>query len=88
MLILQAINRRLTTWLRRSEHVHIRVQGVNNLGDLVCLIDRFLDDRVQYPLEWDDFVSWKHENVHIEKVRQIIEQNEPLLFYFLIFASI
>jgi acyl-CoA hydrolase len=80
MSILQALNGRLTSWLRRSERVHVRVRGVNDLSDLVGLIDRFLDDRVQYPLEWDDFVSWKHESVHIEKVRQLIEQHEPLLF--------
>lgn len=80
MLTHKALSYRLLSWLRKSEHVHIRVHGVNNWADLVDLIDRFLDDRVRYPLEWDDFISWKHENVHIEEMRLRIEQNEPLLF--------
>lgn len=80
MSLLQDLNRRLTTWLQRSERVHVRARGVSSLGDVVDLIDRFLDDRVRYPLEWDDFITWKHGSIHIEKVRRLIEQHEPLLF--------
>lgn len=46
--------------------------------DLVALIDDFLDDKLSYPLEWDDFVSWKNMDAGIESVRLRIESLEPL----------
>lgn len=70
----------MLVWLRMSERFHVRANELKTLGDVVDLIDRFLDDRVRYPLEWDDFVSWKQENANIERVRQVIEQHEALLF--------
>jgi hypothetical protein len=46
----------------------------------VNLIDRFLDDNVHYPLEWDDFISWENANPFVEKVRNNIGRHEALLF--------
>ncbi len=71
---------RLKKWLHFSPHFHARRDNVHDLLDLVSLIDRFLDDRLRYELEWDDFISWKHENSGIEPVRIRIAALEPLFF--------
>jgi hypothetical protein len=47
---------------------------------LVALIDRFLDDKLSYELEWDDFISWKNSNANIEAIRERIAKTEPLFF--------
>jgi hypothetical protein len=47
---------------------------------LVALIDRFPDGATNYPLEWDDFISWTHPNPNIEAVRLRIGEWEPLAF--------
>ena len=70
--------KRLTSWLRHSSHVHTRQAEVSNLSELVALLDRFLDDRLQHPLEWDDFVSWESEAPAIESIRRRIAATEPL----------
>jgi hypothetical protein len=71
-------------WLRRtlqqSSHVHLREENVSSPRDVVQLIDRFIDGKVRYPLEWDDFISWEHSSVGIEAVRQRIAALEPLFF--------
>lgn len=67
-------------WLRMSPHVHIREENVASLNDLVKLLDRFLDDDTRYPLEWDDFVSWTHDDPEIEAIRDRIADTEPLFF--------
>lgn len=71
---------KIRDWLHRSPHVHIRVQGINSLRDVVDLIDRFIDGDMAYELEWDDFISWTHEYPSIETVRVRIGATEPLLF--------
>ena len=60
--------------------MHIRQHGVNSISDLFDLIDRFIDGRMSYDLEWDDFISWEHDNHLIEDVRNAIGVHEPLLF--------
>jgi hypothetical protein len=73
-----------TTWLKerliRSSIVHLHQEPVQSVGDLIGLIDRFLFDGVRYPLEWDDFSSWRSDNPHVEKLRLEIASLEPLLF--------
>jgi hypothetical protein len=71
---------KMRKWFRMSPHIHVRQHGVDSVGDLVDLIDRFIDDRMNYDLEWDDFISWKHDNHFIENVRQTIGAQEQLLF--------
>ncbi|GAA0554622.1 hypothetical protein GCM10008941_38320 [Rhizomicrobium palustre] len=44
------------------------------------LLDRFLDDRLKYELEWDDFISWEHDNPNIEAIRLRIAETESLFF--------
>lgn len=66
--------------LNTSTLVHARKKNVGNLNDLVDLIDRFINGNVRYELEWDDFISWKHENAYVESVRSKFELNESLLF--------
>lgn len=67
-------------WLRRSPRIHLREDGVGSQVDLVQLIDRFLDDKLAYDLEWDDFISWEHPEPRIEAVRLRIAALEPLFF--------
>jgi len=76
MLILQSLRK----WLRQSSRVHIRERRVNTAADLVSLLDRFLDDKLTYPLEWDDFISWSNAAPEIEAVRQRIAESESLFF--------
>jgi hypothetical protein len=47
---------------------------------MVALIDRFIDGAVKYPLEWDDFTSWKHSVPSVESFRHRVAELEPLLF--------
>lgn len=80
MAIIDQIFTKVRRWLRTSPRVHVREHGVNSLTDVVDLIDRFVDGRMNYELEWDDFISWSHENSFIADVIERISQYEPLLF--------
>jgi hypothetical protein len=71
--------KRFRHWLRHSSRVHIR-EPISNIRACVEVIDRFLDGSPRYRLEWDDFVSWEHDNPHIEATRQAIAETEPLFF--------
>jgi hypothetical protein len=74
------IGARLRNLLRKSSRVHARDQRVTRISDVVSLIDRFIDNRLEYPLEWDDFISWTHSNPSIEATRRRIAEAEPLYF--------
>ena len=51
------------------------------MSELVELFDRFLFGKdMAYPLEWDDFISWKSENPNIEAIRHRLSNHERLLF--------
>ena len=67
-------------WLQNSSRVHHRQQPVHDLRSCVALMDRFLDNAVAYPLEWDDFISWEHEKPGIEEIRSRIGATERLFF--------
>ncbi|MFT3789477.1 MAG: hypothetical protein QM741_00035 [Rudaea sp.] len=71
---------RIADWFVGSRHFHVRQNVAANAGDLVCLIDRFVDDKLKFPLEWDDFISWENENPGIEAVRKKLSALEPLFF--------
>lgn len=71
---------RIRSWLRFSKHFHLRENPASDLRSLVDLIDRFLDGPMNYPLEWDDFISWQNENKNIETIRERISLLEPLFF--------
>lgn len=70
-------------WIRRflrlSPRVHLREHNVKTLTDVVDLLDRFLNDQLRYPLELDDFVSWKNNNASVEQFRERVAATEPLL---------
>jgi hypothetical protein len=74
----------LRTWLKRvleqPSHVHLAQEVAGTPGDLIDLIDRFIDGPMRYPLEWDDFISWEQANPNVEAARQAIGQYEPWLF--------
>jgi hypothetical protein len=72
--------KKLANWLKGSQHFHLRQGDVSTLSDLVGLLDRFLGNNSRYPLEWDDFVSWKNSAPAIESIRERIAATEPLFF--------
>ena len=63
----------LLQWVRdmlvKSPRFHLRNSEVESKADLVDLLDRFIEDNLQYPLEWDDFVSWQNSNRVVEDAR-------------------
>lgn len=67
-------------WLRTSPHVHLDQRRPETVQQLIELLDRFLDGKLQYELEWDDFISWKNKNPNIELIRERIAGTEPLFF--------
>ena len=67
-------------WLRSSPRVHLRERPVSDLSSCLALLDRFLDDRLRYPLEWDDFISWNHDSPGIESIRLVMADTEPMFF--------
>jgi hypothetical protein len=69
----------LRSKLRTSAIVHIH-EEVGSVAGAIDVIDRFLAGDVNYPLEWDDFISWEHPNPTIERLRTEIGEFEPLLF--------
>ncbi len=72
--------KRIRQWLRSSERVHIRENRVAELPQLLALLDRFLDDKLDYPLEWDDFISWENASPEIEAFRDRIADLEKAFF--------
>jgi hypothetical protein len=66
--------------LRDSQHVHLKQEPVHDLSSCLGLLDRFLGDGLRYPLEWDDFISWRHHNPGIESVREALADTEALFF--------
>ncbi len=71
---------RIRNWLRASPYVHIREKNLRTIGDVINLIDRFMDGKVKYDLEWDDFISWKQESPAVEEVRERLGCSESFLF--------
>lgn len=65
--------------LRMSARIHLAV-SITSLPQAIALTDRFLADRLAYPLEWDDFISWESSRPIVEQMRDEIGQFEPLLF--------
>jgi hypothetical protein len=62
----------------RSKRVHIRVAKVHTLRQAIDLIDRFIDNKLAHPLEWDDFISWPNANSSVEQLRNQIADLEAL----------
>lgn len=59
----------IKNFLKHSSHVHLRRIRVGTKESLVDIIDRFIDDRMEYPLEWDDPVSWENQDPFVESKR-------------------
>ena len=62
----------------RSKRVHVRVGKVHTIRQAIDLVDRFIDNKMEYPLEWDDFISWSNPNATVEQLRDQIDNLEPL----------
>jgi hypothetical protein len=69
----------LFDFLRRSKHVHLRRTQIDSPKEAIDLIDRFVDDKLAYPLEWDDFISWKNSNESVERLRDQLADLEAAL---------
>ena len=70
----------LRRWLIHSSVVHLRLDPAATPGELVELIDRFVDGPLRYPLEWDDFISWESSSPAVETVRRKLCEHERWLF--------
>lgn len=56
----------------------MRVGKVHTIRQAIDLVDRFIDNKMEYPLEWDDFISWSNPNATVEQLRDQIANLEPL----------
>jgi hypothetical protein len=72
--------KKLRHYFIQNSVVHLHQDVAANPGALVGLMDRFLDGTSNYPLEWDDFISWEQENLTVEAIRDRIGELEPHLF--------
>jgi hypothetical protein len=68
------------SFFRAQIRVHQRDREVANLVEAIQLVDRFVDAKLKYGLEWDDFISWKHADQKVEELRLKIADLEPQLF--------
>lgn len=71
---------KISDFFRNSTVIHNREDPAPSTRQLVELFDRFLDGKLNYGLEWDDFISWESSNPIVEEVRQRLGEYEPLLF--------
>lgn len=78
--IVFSVVKRLKRFLRESSHFHVKQDEIHSLADIVDLIDRFIDGRLKYGLEWDDFISWESESSEVEAIREEIADLEPFFF--------
>ena len=58
---------RFIQFFTQSTRVHLRQVPAQNLRELVALMDRFLEGRLRYDLEWDDFISWESNDAPVEE---------------------
>jgi hypothetical protein len=70
----------LSDCMVRSSVVHARGREITSVKEAIRLMDRFVDNDVEYPLQWDDFISWKNPNPSVEKVRDELADLEPYFF--------
>lgn len=71
---------KIKNFLRNSSRVHLRQEEVSTLSEALAVIDRFIDGKPRFPLEWDDFISWENSNPGIEKLRERIADLEGEFF--------
>lgn len=71
--------KRLANFLKQSPRVHIH-RSVTSIADAIGVIDRFIDGNPNYPLEWDDFISWESSIAGVEHLRNEIKSMEPMFF--------
>jgi hypothetical protein len=57
----------------------VRQRAPESTLEVIGLIDRFIDGKLDYDFEWDDFISWKNETPQVEKIRNQINQFGNLL---------
>lgn len=72
--------RNVRKFFERSTRTHLRGKPVNSAREVIELVDRFIDDKMNYEMEWDDFISWTHSDPQVELIRNDIGKHESLLF--------
>ena len=71
---------KIKNFLVNGQTIHLWQDNASSPGELIGLMDRFLDGNYIYPMEWDDFISWENDNANFEQIRQRIGMHEALLF--------
>jgi hypothetical protein len=59
---------------------HMQRRPVSAPSELIDVVDKFLDDKLDYDFQWDDFISWRNQNSSLEKFRNQIGEYERYLF--------
>jgi hypothetical protein len=59
--------------------IHLRGEPISSTKEFVDFVDRFVDDKSLYDMEWDDFFSWTNANPQLEEIRNRLGEFEPLL---------
>jgi hypothetical protein len=79
-MMLKGFFKAITDRLKTSKRLHFRQNRVTSPKEVIALVDRFIDGKLDYPLEWDDFISWNNSNSSVERIREQIAALEPLFF--------
>jgi hypothetical protein len=72
------LKRWLFKHLRSSARIHLR-SAVGSLKEAIDVVDRFIDGHLNYPMEWDDFISWEHPIRSVENMRRQVANMERQL---------
>ncbi len=75
-----ALRERIQGFFVRNSVLHLRGEPPTDIRTVVDLIDRFIDDRLAYDLEWDDFISWESKDAAVEQLRLRIADLEQMFF--------
>jgi uncharacterized protein (DUF2062 family) len=66
--------------VRKHEHFHWKeYRPAVDAAHAADLIERFLENRLRYPQEWNDFVASREENATVEPYRKRCERLDPLV---------
>jgi hypothetical protein len=58
----------------------LRESLVTTLAALVEILDKFIHDKMDYSLEWDDFISWENSSPEVEVFRNRVADLEAEFF--------
>lgn len=70
----------LRSFFKHSTVTHLVRDKVSTPMEFIELVDRFVAGKLNYDLEWDDFISWPNDNRNLESIRDRLGEYEELLF--------